>query len=534
MINHRFLFAALIMCVMMTCLASAASPQKSQNVLLIVVDDLKPLMTCYGDKFAKTPNMDRLASRGVLFSNAYCQQAICGPSRASLLTGLRPDHTKVWDLQTKMRDVCPDILTLPQHFRNNGYQTAGIGKVFDPRCVDRQRDDPSWSRPFYKTSDDYYSPQTSQPGSHWQDPTTDRRIREAMAEAKRLNMGGAEGRAYVRKQCSPTTECIDVPDNTYLDGANVAHALDIMAELDAEDTPFFLAVGIAKPHLPFTAPKKYWDWYQRDELPLATFRENAADSPMIAYQSGGEIFKYTDIPELASFSDQKWGMLLPIEKQKELIHGYYAAVSYADALVGDLLDRVDELGLNDQTVIALVGDHGFHLGDHNIWCKHTNFEHATRSPLIISAPNLPPSTVDSPVELIDLFPSVTELAGLDRPDALDGNSLVSIMQDTELDSNDFAISQYPRGRSPGRTMGYSIRTNRYRYTIWMDGPWTSTQAFDPKQEIASELYDYQNDPQETINVVQSELYHKAADQMRSKLLTFLATQVETAETAAAP
>lgn len=515
---------------------SALFAQTKPNVLFIAVDDLKPVLGCYGDQLVKTPNIDRLAKRGTVFMQNYCQQAVCGPTRASLMTGMRPDYTKVWDLKTKMRDVNPDILSLPQYFITQGYSTQGIGKIYDPRCVDKELDAPSWSVPYYKGSEEYFSERTGKPELGYQLPETKELIRKYRAEGLAKGLKGAELNDYIQKLVKPSVECADVADNAYNDGANALKAKAILAQLAKDGKPFFFAVGFSKPHLPFVAPKKYWDLYKRDEMPLAPFRQKAKNGPELAYHTAAELFVYSDIPPIASFSDQKVGMDLPPEKQKELIHGYYAATSYTDAQVGILLNALDSLGLSKNTIIILWGDHGWHLGDHNLWCKHTNFEQATHAPLLISAPWIKPSKTKSASEFVDIFPTVCDLAGVQVPSHLDGKSLVPVMKNPEVRVKEFSVSQYPRTRnqldterlgwSDGQFMGYSIRTEKYRYTIWLKDSWRSYKPFSKDLVVASELYDYEKDPNETINVAGEKEYVAVLKDLNEKMIDFLAIQMK--------
>jgi iduronate 2-sulfatase len=274
--------------------------------------------------------------------------------------------------------------------------------------------------------------------------------------------------------------------------------------------------------------------YKRDEMPLAPFQQKAKNGPEIAYHTAAELYAYSDIPPLASFSDQKVGLDLPLEKQKELIHGYYAATSYTDAQVGTLLNTLDSLGLLKNTIIILWGDHGWHLGDHNLWCKHTNFEQATHAPLLISAPWIKPSETKSPTEFIDIFPTICDLAGVAIPSHLDGKSLVPVMKNPELSVKEFSVSQYPRsfnkldterlGWSDGQFMGYSIRTSKYRYTIWMKDSYRSYKQFSSNLVVARELYDYGKDPLETVNVVDVKDYGSIAKDLGIKMEKFLNSQ----------
>lgn len=515
--------------------------QKRPNVLFIAVDDLKPILACYGDKIIKTPNIDRIAKNGTLFAANYCQQAVCGPTRASLMTGKRPDYTKVWDLQTKMRDINPTIISIPQYFASQGYSTQGIGKVYDIRCVDKEFDKPSWTVPYYKTDNRFYSSQIGQPVlNFYQDPATKLLAQKYLQEAYDKGLKAEAANAEALLKIKPSTEGVDVPDNAYNDGANALQAKNILIELSKKNEPFFFAVGFSKPHLPFVSPKKYWDLYTRDSLPVAEFQEPSSNAVTMAYHNAGEIRSYTDIPPLTDFTDQKPGITLPLDKQRALIHGYYAAVSYTDAQIGIVLKTLDSLGLTDNTIIVLWGDHGWHLGDHNLWCKHSNFEQATHAPLLISAPGIAPSKVSSPSEFIDIFPTLCDLANLKMPSNLDGKSLVPAMKKPTSGTKKYAVSQYPRsgpnseserlGYADSQYMGYSIRTNDYRYTLWMKDRFRSSQAFDKKLIVGVELFDYVKDPNETKNVVKDKAYKSTVTQMQNYIEEFFNSEYQKTKT----
>jgi arylsulfatase A-like enzyme len=528
----------IIKCSLITILISVlnqsfAQEIKKMNVLFIAVDDLKPILGCYGNKMIKTPNIDRIAKNGTVFLSNYCQQAVCGPTRASVMTGKRPDYTKVWDLKTKMRDVNPDIVSIPQYFASQGYSSQGIGKVYDPRCVDDQIDGPSWTVPYHKTNKKYYSSLTGLPANGQYQNAITKKLIENNVENTAFNAKGIDrGKINIK----PTIESENLPDNAYTDGANALQAKDILINLSKKEEPFFFALGFVKPHLPFVAPKKYWDLYNRNQMPLASYQQKSKNGVDLAYHNASELQAYTDIPSLTSFTDQREGLTLSVEKQRELIHGYHAAVSYTDAQIGKVLNTLDSLGLTDNTIIVLWGDHGWHLGDHNLWCKHTNFEQATHAPLIISAPNIAPSKVDSPTEFIDIFPTLCELANLNTPNYLDGESLVKLMKNPSEKGKKFAVSQYPRsqtgiengrlGYAEGKYMGYSIRNDRYRYTIWMKDNFRSFQAFDENLLIGTELYDYKKDPNETINVANEKEYRATRKKLHQDMLQFLGAEYQ--------
>jgi arylsulfatase A-like enzyme len=512
---------------------SFAQVKKKMNVLFIAVDDLKPILGCYGDKMIKTPNIDRIAKNGTVFLSNYCQQAVCGPTRASIMTGKRPDYTKVWDLKTKMRAVNLDIVSIPQYFSSQGYSSQGIGKVYDPRCVDDEIDKPSWTVPYYKTDKKYYSSLTGPPANgQYQNPITKKLIEESKGNA--VVDGNNIGAKTTNTK--PSIESENLPDNAYTDGANALQAKDILINLSKNEEPFFFALGFVKPHLPFVAPTKYWDLYDRNRMPLAPYQQKSKNGLDLAYHNASELQAYSDIPSLTSFTDQQEGLTLSVEKQKELIHGYYAAVSYTDAQIGKVLNTLDSLGLTDNTIIVLWGDHGWHLGDHNLWCKHTNFEQATHAPLIISAPNIAPSKVTSPTEFIDIFPTLCELANLTIPNYLDGTSLVKLMKNPSAEGKKFAVSQYPRdqnsresgrlGYSEGKYMGYSIRNNRYRYTVWMKDNFRSYKAFNENLLIGAELYDYKKDPNETVNVAAEKQYTATRKKLHQNMLRFFAAEYQ--------
>ncbi|BCX49812.1 iduronate-2-sulfatase [Haloferula helveola] len=464
-------------------LAATVSAAEKPNVLFIAVDDLKPMLGCYGDTVIKTPNIDRLAGQGTTFLNAHCQQAVCGPSRASLLTGLRPDTTQVWDLKTRLRDNLPDVVTLPQHFKANGYESVGLGKIFDPRSVDGQiKDDPaSWSRPYIKTADNPDS-QMGFLGSEFV---------ERAKVAKRENRGNWNK----MKEALGGTPAVeidqDVPDDAYDDGIFADKAVELIGELSKSDKPFFLAVGFKKPHLPFVAPKKYADLYSGDDIRLAEFQKMPEGAPEVHFQDSWELKNGS----YAGYEGLK-GKVVPDKKQRELIHGYMACVSYIDAQVGKLLDALDKQGVAENTIVVFWGDHGWHLGDHGMWCKHTNYEQATRVPMIISkrAKGGVAAKSSSPVEFIDIFPTLCDIAGLERPDALEGESLVPVIEDPEATVKDYAISQYPRGGGARELMGYALRDGRYRYVRWVE-------KGDPSKLKFEEFYDYESDPLEKKSLI---------------------------------
>ncbi len=450
---------AMLMSRLMAGSAAQAAPDGAPNVLFIPVDDLRPQLRCFGHEQMISPHIDRLAAEGTAFLRTHCQQAVCAPSRASLLSGLRPDSTRVWDLNTLLHDTRPDIVTLPQHFRNHGYQTVSLGKIYHHG---KQDDPEGWSS-------DPWRPEDAFPGHVAEQLRAERKRtqQEARARGERWSWRG------------PSTEAADVPDNAYADGRLADRAIEEMRRLSASGEPFFLAVGFYKPHLAFACPKRYWDLYPPESINLADNPFRPQDCPDIALHNWGELRRYSDIPKQGE---------LPEDKARELIRGYYACASFIDAQVGRLLDELERLGLRENTVVCLWGDHGWQLGEHGLWCKHSNFETSTHSPLVISAPGRRAAgqATDALCEFVDIYPTLCELCGLELPDHLEGTSLVPLMDDPRRPWKRAVFSQYPRGK----VMGYSMRTDRYRYTEWQgqDGV------------VATELYDHEADPGENINV----------------------------------
>jgi arylsulfatase A-like enzyme len=431
---------------------------------------------------------------------------------------MRPDYTGVWDLKTKMRDVNPNILAMPEYFKNNGYQTIAVGKIYDPRCVDKQYDKPSWSIPYKESSRYTYPKEYGKPGlSYYASKENQEIVKKYTEEAKAKGVKNIH--KYVSQRHKPSVENADVSDEAYMDTQIANNAIKYISELAKKDEPFFLAVGFKRPHLPFAAPKKYWDLYDRNKIKLAKNRGPIKNDVKYAYHSSEELQSYTDIPPLASFSDI-FTDNLPEEKQKELIHGYMAAVSYIDVQVGRVLDALKEQGLDKNTIIVFWGDHGWHLGDHSMWCKHSNFEQATRVPLMISIPNKKVGINASPVEAIDVYPSICEAAGIKTPKILQGESLLPIFNGEKEAIKNFAVSQFSRGKREG----YSMRTDRYRLTLWMNDNYKTFMPFDERLLDAGELYDYKEDSLETENFYNDEKYKSVKNRLISMFRDFVNTQ----------
>ncbi|HEV8605483.1 MAG TPA: sulfatase [Tepidisphaeraceae bacterium] len=453
-------------------LTGTVAAQQRPNILFIAVDDLRPELGCYGSKIVRSPNIDRLAARGLVFDRAYCQQAVCSPSRSSLLTGTRPDTTKVWDLETHFRKALPDVITLPQHFKDNGYFVQGMGKIYHPGFDDP----PGWSVPWQGPGR-----KAKQYGLEENRAMLARKRKEGVAAGKK----GKELANYVR---GPAFEAAEVPDETFADGVVAEMAIAALKEAKERNTPFFLAVGFARPHLPFVAPKKYWDMYDPAKIELATNSFRPKGAPAYAVQPGGEMRVYEGIPK-GHIAD---------DLARQLKHGYYASVSYMDAQLGRVLDQLESLGLADKTIIVLWGDHGWKLGEHDAWCKHTNVEDDTRAPLILSLPGMKSSGkhTGALVEFVDVYPTLTELAGLPLPKHLEGVSAKALVDEPNRAWKTAAFSQYPRNPAGKSLMGYTMRTDRYRFTRWV-------QRNDPSKIEAVELYDHSVDPQENQNLAEA-------------------------------
>lgn len=436
---------------------------RKMNVLFIAVDDLRPQLGCYGHKEIISPNIDRLAGEGLLFERTYCQQAVCAPSRASILSGCRPDTTRIYDLNTPLRKAMPDVLSLPQHFKNNGYETLSIGKIYHHTSDDK----PGWSKAPFKAGT---FPEGKWAGRGYLTPESARII----AEYEKQNPGMA-GRG-------PAFEAADAPDNHYPDGANADHAINELRRL--KDKPFFMAMGLYKPHLPFNAPKKYWDMYDREKIVLADNPYAPKGVTKYSLTSFGELRNYTGIPSEGPIGD---------DLARTLIHGYCACVTYIDAQIGRLLDELGRLGIRENTAIILWGDHGWKLGEHGSWCKHTNFELDTHVPMIISVPGQKNKggRTAALTEFVDIYPSLCEVCSLEVPGHLEGASFVPLMSDPKRKWKNAAFSQYPRGK----VMGYSMRTDRYRYTEW--------QERKTGKVVGRELYDHDTDEAENENIAES-------------------------------
>lgn len=443
--------------------------KQKPNILFIAVDDLRTELGCYGNDQIISPNIDKIASQGLVFNRAYCQQAICMASRASLMSGIRPNSNNIYNCESLDNDA-PGILTLNQYFENNGYQIWASGKIYH-HGIDRE----------IQFSENYKKVKTNEVGRGYLSEAAVSTVNEYKKMAAEQGNGETGGRG-------PAYESPDVPDNAYSDGLMTDLAIQDMATLKKNGKPFFMAVGYHKPHLPFNAPKKYWNLYDRETIEMADNPFMPKDVSQYFNYNFGELRNYAGIP--------KGNTELDDSLKRTLKHGYYACVSFTDAQIGRLMDALKENGLDENTIIILWGDHGWKLGEHGMWCKHTQFELDNHVPLIIKVPGQKSAgqKSDALVEFVDIYPSLSELAGLELPEHLQGTSFVPVLENPELSWKEGAFSYWPLARTNPEllVMGYSVQTSRYRYTEWIK---ESTGEF-----LACDLFDHHEDPKENRNI----------------------------------
>lgn len=444
----------------LTCLltfSGAVHSAERPNVLFIAADDLRNDLGFYGHPLVKTPNLDRLAARSVVFNRGYCQQALCNPSRASLLCSRQPDTLRIWNLTTHYRNHPTPLVPLPQHFKEHGYFTQGVGKLFH----------------------------------NWKDPALEDQLSWSVPARMHIGVHGddkphVEGLLPPNLAKHPKCECHDVPDEAYYDGRIATLAIEALQQCaeHAKTQPFFLGVGFWKPHSPFNAPKKYWDLYRREDVPPPSPAEWPADAPRIAWHNSRELLGNA-------------GVQPPPEAIQEIRHGYLANISYLDAQVGRVLDELERLKLADRTIIVLWADHGYHLGEQTLWAKTSNFELDARVPLLFALPGAREGRkTDAIAGLIDIYPTLSELCGLPQAEGLEGVSQAPVLRGDKAAVRTAAMTQHPRPayyQGAPDAMGYSVRTDRFRYTEWRD--WKTGET------LARELYDHRLDPDETRNLV---------------------------------
>lgn len=484
--------------VLMAYLSACTGPSLEEsparpNILFISIDDLRPELGCYGDAHIHSPNMDRLAKQSLVFHRVYAQEPTCGPSRASILTGLRPDSSRVFDIFTPIRSAQPDVLTLPQHFRQNGYTTISLGKIYHHKTED---DSLGWSRPA------------------WKAPLANLRGYLREENIARINPVGN----------SSFYERMEAPDTAYEDGMTAQKAIETLRELDSEGNPFFLAVGFFKPHLPFIAPEKYWRLYDPDSIKIPEPYALPADRFRANYNYGGEVSSYLDwsrAPRPWGYEDQ-FGRedsiaLFDELTARKLIHGYYASLSYADAQLGKVLDELDRLGLRESTIIILWSDHGWMLGELGEWCKHGLFDLQARATLMLSPPGYQGAHTEAITELLDIYPTLSELAGLPIPEPVQGKSFAHLLDAPQAMHKEAAYTQYPRdfynnGKLVGEKyfQGYSVRTDHFRYNEWR-------LASNIDSVMGRELYDYRRAPLEYENVAELPEYSETLEKHKKLL-----------------
>jgi len=461
------------------------------NVILISVDDLRTELGCYGSNEVITPNFDRLASDGIAFMNTYCQAAVSAPSRASLMTGLRPDSNRVWHLGDEFRKINPGIVTMPQHFKRHGYHTVSIGKIFHNHMPDSVSfDEPDLRPEAFKTPELIHRDAES----FYVNPRLMAELDSVRAERIKVRTYGKSGGwGY-----GISVEATDAEDSLFYDGAQTELAIRKLRELKDRNEPFYLALGFYRPHLPFSAPLKYWNMYERDKIKLPSNNYLPECSPVMAADPNYELNACYDL-------NVKHPLYNNMSRDTALLlkHGYLASVSFVDACLGKLLDELERLNLIQNTIVVLYGDNGWKLGEHNGWCKQTNYMNDINVPLLISSPRMKKRGIKSYAltELIDIYPTLCEAAGIPEPPYLQGISLMPLLDRPDRKWKKAAFSQIHRlpvrSLDGKRYMGYSIVTKRWHYVKWYG--WNA-ETNSREALAATELYDLLNDPDENRNL----------------------------------
>lgn len=430
--------------------------QQPPNILFIAIDDLRPELNCYDAGHIKSPNFDKLASEALVFNRAYCNIPVCGASRASLMTGIRPTRTRFLNHKTQKDVDYPDAVSLPMLLKKNNYITISNGKVYHHAYDDSLAWDEIWHP----------------------DPLWD----YALPESQQIKKETPKGLPV---------EAADVADTVYRDGKLALKVIADLKKLKNQNQPFFLAMGVAKPHLPFTAPKKYWDLYDRNTIHLPESYIQPESTPKVAFHKFGELRNYENIPKKGDLSE---------EMAKELIHGYYACVSYIDAQIGLVLDELERLDLAENTIVILWGDHGWNLGDHKLWCKHVTFETALRAPLILKVPGQTNGQrTDVIAEYIDIYPTLAELTGLTAPETAVGQSMVPIIQG-QISDKDWAVCKFQDA--------VTLIKGDLFYTEWTDDKGIAYERM---------LFDHKTDPLELDNLAEKEEYAEIVQNLAKEL-----------------
>lgn len=492
---------------------SCTNPKKEStrpNVLFISIDDLRTSLGAYGDSIVVSPNIDQIAAEGITFRQTFTQVAVCAPSRASLMTGLRPDSTRVWHLGNKFRKINPDAVTMPQHFSKFGYHTVNLGKIFHNYMPDSI----SWDEPDLRPA-------------RYKRPDWLKRDGETFYISEEVNASQVIKRDSLLKikpkryadgwNTGPAWEAAEVHDTMYYDGAQNELAKKTLTRIAKMDKPFFMGLGYFRPHLPFTVPKKYWDFYDAEKIPLAANPNVPENAPGHTMNSMYELRHYDGFNKIGH---PQSSYRMSEDTARILKHGYYASVSYVDALIGDLVAHLKEIGIYDNTIIVLWGDHGWKLGDHNSWGKMTNYNIDLKVPMIIRYPNQENRGAQTfgITELIDLFPSLCELADIETPDYMQGTSFVPLIDNPNREWKSAAFSQFhrrPKVSADGnRYMGYSINTKEYHYIEWYS--WDHKMG--TKGELKNrELFDSKKDPNETVNIAQEQKMRPVVEDLSQQL-----------------
>lgn len=457
--NYPYFF--LLLLIVASCQEKVQEQKPTKpNILFIAVDDLRPELSSYGANHIQSPSIDKLASQSLVFDRAYCNIPVCGASRASLMSGIRPGKHRFIGYSTRLNEDYPGATSLPMHFKNNGYTTISNGKIYHHKDDDAEAWDEVWGPKGQFSGRDYLL-------------------------ANNVDLDTKEGsRGY------PFEKAL-VSDTAYKDGKTAEKSIRDLRKLSKEGKPFFLAVGFLKPHLPFNAPAKYWDLYDSANISLPENYLQPETTPKEAFHNFGELRHYSVVPKTGPLSD---------ELANKLIHGYYACVSYTDAQIGKLLHELEVLGLDENTIVILWGDHGWNLGDHMMWCKHCNFESSLHVPLMIKVPGRTKGERTSDItEYVDIYPSLSELAGLPIPDELEGESFVgSINGEKRID--DFAISKFHEG--------VTIVKENYFYTEYLG---------DDDKAIARMLFDHSTDPLELKNLSEEKEFEAVVRELHTLL-----------------
>ena len=436
-----------------------AEEKKPMNILFIAVDDLRPELNFYGASQIKSPNFDKLAQQSLVFNRAYCNVPVCGASRASLLTGARPTRYRFLDFKTSADKDMPEAVTLPMIFKQNGYTTISNGKIFH----NIEDDSLAWDNAWFPEGN----------------------IRDYQLEENiKLNTDEDAIRGYAY-------EMADVDDTVYFDGRIANKGIEDLRQLKKNKEPFFLALGFMKPHLPFNAPTKYWNMYDEKDIHLPENYFRPESTPKEAFHNSGELRAYYDIPKKGDVDDKT---------ALKMLHGYYACVSYVDAQIGRVLNELENLGLAENTIVVLWGDHGYNLGEHKMWCKHCTFETSMRTPLVVKVPGVTKGIKsDGIAEYIDIYPTLCELANIKPPNHLEGESFVPLLKG-EKRNKDFAISKY------GDAIAL-IKGDLF-YTEWVD---------DNGRVYARMLFDHSKDPMEINNLAEETDYKDVVNKLSDQL-----------------